>query len=170
MKFANLCLIVFLQTIINTPVFSQENFYRTKQPRSLQQQQAVNTTSNVSHSESSGITHSVSAAPSLFMKDLPNCSEAVKERVANNKQTRKPLTDGIYKKYRISIAAGKEAGIIQKLQTAILKVNGYVRFDVVSKNSIDLIVLPQIQSESIKLSLESFKDEISFEAEDYFVK
>jgi hypothetical protein len=170
MKFAKLCLIVFLQTIIKTPVFSQENFYRTKQPRSIQQQQAVNNTSTVSHSESSGITHSVSSAPPLFMKDLPNFSETVKERVAINKQNRKPLTDGIYKKYRISIASNKEIEVMKKLQESLKKLNGYVKAIVVSNRDIELVVLPEIQSESIKEALGDYLNSISFDTENYFVQ
>ncbi len=170
MKFASLCFIVLFQIVINTAVFSQDNFYKTKQPRPLQQQQSVQFAPKAVQQASASHHRNNPNASSIFIKDLPFCSEAVKQRVAINKQVGKPLTDGIYKKYRISIASNKEIEIMKKLQESLKKTSGYVKAIVLSRSNIELVVLPEIQSESIKEALGDYLNSISFDTENYFVQ
>ena len=59
---------------------------------------------------------------------------------------------------------------MKKLQESLQKLNGYVKAIVISKRDIELVVLPEIQSESIKEALGDYLNSISFDAENYFVQ
>lgn len=158
------CAFILLGYTING--YSQDQFYKTNSPRPSANNNAIVVPSPAVQ----GASHTVAETPALFIQELPYCSEAVKKRAALNKQAGKSLADGIYKRYVIRIEPNKEGVTSKKVMVSLKHLEGFVSTIIMNNSEVELVVVPGVRSESVKMVTEIYKGNVSFISEQYFVK
>lgn len=165
MKHSTLVLCILFLCGYTSKVDAQDQFYKTKSPRPSANNNAV----VVPSSSTQVASQIVPSTSPLFMNELPFCNESVQKRAALNKQSGKSLADGIYKKYMIRVEPNKEGVTSKKVMESLKSIEGFVSINIRNNNELELVVFPEVRSESVKMVTENYKGNVSFISEQYFV-
>lgn len=97
-------------------------------------------------------------------------SKEVDTRINFNKTHGKPLSEGIYKSYSVSIEECKNLEDAKNKLSILNNVPGFIKYEFISDGLVRLIVVPEIISTDLKEKLLSERIKFNFLEEVYFLK
>ena len=135
----------------------------------------------LSQSPNSKITESVSVINQTTNNNNPHYNQSfhfendrfskeVEARINFNKLHGKPLSEGIYKSYKVSIESCKNLVDVKNKLSFLNNISGFIKYEFISDGVVRLIVAPEFKSTDLKDRLLSQKIKFNFLEEVYFLK
>lgn len=104
-----------------------------------------------------------------FLKDYESMSIEVRNKINANKINSKKLSEGILKSYTVNVKSCISIETTRKTFTFLESKSGIVETKFISKGIIQIVVIPEYDSESLKEALSSNEISFKFLSENYFL-